>query len=76
MMNAEECRKRAEECLAAALSASGGDAQRTWLQLSDLWLLSSKHLVQLPSEATIIRENGNSNTIVERAIRRNGKAVA
>jgi hypothetical protein len=76
MINVEECRKRAEECLAAALSASDGDAQRTWLHLSDLWLLSSKHLVQSPSEATINSENNNSKPITERAIHSNGKAVA
>ena len=43
-MNADECRKKADECLAAAQFASDGDAQRTWRQLADMWLLWSEQL--------------------------------
>jgi hypothetical protein len=38
-MNAEECKTRAEQCLAAAQHAPDRDAQRTLRQLSDMWLL-------------------------------------
>jgi hypothetical protein len=43
-MNADDCRKRADECLAAAQYASDRDAQRTWRQLADMWLLWSEQL--------------------------------
>jgi len=43
-MNADDCRKRADECLAAAQYASDRDAQRTWCQLADMWLLWSEQL--------------------------------
>jgi len=34
-MNSDDCRNRADECLAAAQYASDRDAQRTWRQLAD-----------------------------------------
>jgi hypothetical protein len=43
-MTADDCRKKADECLAAAQYASDRDAQRTWRQLADMWLLWSEHL--------------------------------
>ena len=43
-MNANECRKKADECLAAAQYASDRDAQRTWRHLADMWLLWSEQL--------------------------------
>ena len=43
-MNADDCRNKADECLAAAQYASDRDAQRTWRQLADMWLLWSEHL--------------------------------
>ena len=56
-MNAADCRKRAEECSAAAHYASDHEARRAWLQLSDLWLLVSRELVQFRSDATVNAEN-------------------
>ncbi len=87
MMNAEDCRIRAKDCLAAAKSASDSDAQRAWRQLSDMWLLWSGQLVQLSPEnnerpeATGNSENGCMpvaavEPITGRAISRDGKAVA
>jgi hypothetical protein len=86
MMNADDCRKRAEECLTAAHDASDRDGQRAWRQLSDMWLLWSGRLVQLcskdnePSEATVNAETtkrpvATAEPITERAISRNGKAA-
>jgi hypothetical protein len=86
MKNADECRRRAEKCLAAAQHASDRDAQRTWHQLSDMWLLWSGQLVQLRpenngrSEATDDPESGKRPTVVtepiaERAISRRRKAA-
>ena len=46
-MNASECSKRAEECLAAAQYASDRDAQRNWRQIADVWLLWSEQLGKL-----------------------------
>ncbi len=43
-MNADECGKRADECLAAAQYASDRDVQRTWRQLADMWLLWAEQL--------------------------------
>lgn len=43
-MNSDDCRNRADEWLAAAQYASDRDAQRTWRQLADIWLLWSEHL--------------------------------
>jgi hypothetical protein len=43
-MTADDCRNRADECLAAAQYASDRDAQRTWRHLADMWLLWSEHL--------------------------------
>lgn len=37
--SADVCRKRADECLAAAHYASDHDIKRTWRQLSEMWLL-------------------------------------
>src|SRR5271170_6815964 len=47
MMNADECRVRAEKCLAAARHASDRDAQRGWRQLSVMWSLWSGRLVRI-----------------------------
>jgi hypothetical protein len=64
MMNVDDCRKRAEQCLAAAQYASDRDIQRTWRELSDLWLFWSEQLVQFsaknkaPSEVAVNAENG------------------
>ncbi len=80
-MNANDCRIRAKECLAA-----DRDAQRAWRQLSDMWLLWSGQLVQLyprnneRPEAAINVENSKkpvaaAELITELAISRNGKAT-
>ena len=85
-MNAEDCRIRAEECLATAHSASDRDAQRAWRQLSDMWLLWSGQLVQPCfknnelSEAAVNAENSKrpvaaAEPVTERAISRKGKAA-
>ncbi len=85
-MNAEDCRIRAEECLATAHSASDRDAQRAWRQLSDMWLLWSGQLVQLyprnneRPEAAINVENSKkpvaaAELITECAISRKEKAA-
>ncbi len=47
-MNADDCRNKADECLAAAQYASDRDAQRTWRQLAEMWLLWSEQL-RMPS---------------------------
>jgi hypothetical protein len=43
-MNTDDCRNKADECLAAAQYASDRDAQRTWRHLADMWLLWSEQL--------------------------------
>jgi hypothetical protein len=43
-MNADECRKKADDCLAAAQYASDRNAQRTWRHLADMWLRWSEQL--------------------------------
>jgi hypothetical protein len=43
-MNADDCRNKADECLAAAQYASDRDAQRTWRHLAEMWLLWSEQL--------------------------------
>jgi len=86
MMNAEDCRTRSEQCLAAAQHSTDRDAQRAWRQLSDMWLLWSGQLVQLSPQnneqlvATNDPENGKmpvaaAEPITKRAISRNGKAA-
>ena len=43
-MNADDCRNKADQCLAAAQYASDRDAQRTWRELAEMWLLWSEQL--------------------------------
>ena len=59
-MNADECRARADQCLAAAQYAPDRDVKRTWQQLADMWLLWSEQLEKLRiySGATASAESG------------------
>jgi hypothetical protein len=45
-MTAGECKERADKCLAAAQSASDGEAQRHWHQLADMWLSWAEKLAK------------------------------
>ena len=47
MMSAEDCRTRAQHCLAAAQHSSDRDARRAWRRLSDMWFLGSGKVVEL-----------------------------
>ncbi len=83
--NADDCRKRADECLAAAHYASDPDIKRTWVQLSDLWLVWAEQFGKIRlnnerPEAAAKAENGvRSAVAVERSLGRarpgTGKAV-
>jgi len=43
-MNVDECKGRAEQCLATAQNASDQDMKRSWQQLAEMWLLWSEKL--------------------------------
>ncbi len=44
MMNADDCREKADACLAAAQYASDREAQLIWRHLADMWRLWSEQL--------------------------------
>jgi hypothetical protein len=48
MMNSDDCRKRASECLKAAELSSDPNREQSWRKLSDLWLIWSDVLGRLP----------------------------
>ncbi|MDR3419765.1 MAG: hypothetical protein P4L80_00725 [Xanthobacteraceae bacterium] len=83
--NADDCRKRADECLAAAHFASDLDIKRTWIQLSDLWQLWAKEFdeVRLNNEGSEVtgkvENSARSVVAAERTIgcthASNGKAM-
>jgi hypothetical protein len=50
MMNAQECRKRAEECLRFAESNPSGRDQ--WRQLSDTWSIMAEQRANLEKSHT------------------------
>jgi len=43
-MNVDECRNRAERCLAAAQNASAEDVRQSWQQLAEMWVDWSEQL--------------------------------
>jgi len=47
MMGQAQCVERAAECLQAAQSSPGADAQQAWQRLSDTWTAWSKTVVRL-----------------------------
>ena len=49
MMSADECRKRADACLAEAIRAVHLDDQRSWHALAELWLLRHDQLSDTPA---------------------------
>ena len=49
MMSADECRKRADACLAEATRAAHLDDQRSWHALAELWLLRHDQLSDTPA---------------------------
>lgn len=49
MMSADECRKRADACLAEAIRATHLDDQRSWHALAELWLLRHDQLSETPA---------------------------
>lgn len=79
--SADDCRKRADECLAAAHYASDPDVKRTWVQLSDLWLLWAEQFgkVRLNNERSEVagkaENSAHSVVAAERAIGRARNAV-
>ena len=84
-MNSDDCRNRADECLAAAQYASDRDAQRTWRQLAEMWLLWSEQLRMLSANNTGsaptnewedgTRSAASTGPAREAAIADNGKAA-
>lgn len=48
-MNAEDCRRKAKECLRAAQSTSNIDSSLSWRHLSDVWLTLAEQMEQRPS---------------------------
>jgi len=58
-MNVDECRNRAERCLAAAQNASAQDVKQSWQQLAQMWLTWSEQLERFRAyrKATTTIEN-------------------
>jgi len=66
-MNVDECRNRAEQCLATAQSASDQDMKRSWQQLAEMWLLWSDNLdrFRVTNEAAAASKKGKSVVAVQ-----------
>jgi hypothetical protein len=61
MMNAYECRKKAEECLRFAESDPSGRDQ--WQHLSDMWSIIAEQRVDLEKSPTVPVESRRDATL-------------